>query len=207
MVGPFSGRQLIALFVVVVAAVIVLVGVTTPLGTIGAGPGPVDPQATAFVIKPAPAEGLRPGDLAPDFTATRPDGTTYRLADLDGNPISLADLKGKAVWVNFWTTWCPPCQSELPILRDLSERYRDRGLVVVAISVQETSPADVQAYADKYQLGYTIGFDGSGLIFDRYKSNALPTHFFIRPDGIIRAVEARPLTEAQAVPLVEETLP
>lgn len=207
LVGPFSGRQLAALFAIVVVAVIVLVAVTTPLGTIGGGPGVTNPQASAFIVKPAPAEGLRPGDLAPEFEALAADGTTFQLTDLDGQPIRLADLRGKAVWVNFFTTWCPPCQSEVPVLRDLSERYADQGLVVVAISVQETTPADVLAYADRYQLGYTIGFDGSGLIFDRYKSNALPTHFFIRPDGIIRAVEARPLTEVQAVEFIESILP
>ena len=92
---------------------------------------------------------------------TLEDGSTYQLTDLDGNPIRLADLRGKAVWVNFFASWCPPCQAETPVLREMSETYRDRGLEVVAVSVQETSPADVKAYADRYRLGYTIGFDGS----------------------------------------------
>ncbi len=207
LIGPFSGRQLAVAFVIVVVAIIALVAATTPLGTVGGVPPIVDPRATAFIIKDAPTEGLRPGDLAPEFDAVAGDGSTYQLTDLDGRPIRLSDLRGTAVWVNFWATWCPPCQSEVPVLRELSERYADRGLVVVAISVQETQAADVRAYADRYELGYTIGFDGSGLIFDRYRSNALPTHFFIRPDGIIRAVEARPLTEEQAIPLIEAILP
>ncbi len=206
LIGPFSGRQLLAAFLVVVVAVIVLVGVTTPLGTVGST-ALVDPQATPFVLGPAPAEGLRPGDLAPEFTVTHDDGTTFQLADLDGNPIHLADLRGKGVWLNFWTTWCPPCQSEVPILRGLSERYRDQGLEVVAVSVQETSPADVKAYADRYELGYTIGFDGSGDIFHRYKGYALPTSLFIGPDGVIRDVVIAPLTEAQAIPRIEAILP
>lgn len=206
LVGPFSGRQLLAIFAIVVAAIVVLVGITTPLGTVGETPL-ADPQATAFVIKDVPEIGLRPGDIAPEFATTNPDGSTYQLTDLDGNPIRLADLRGKGVWVNFFTTWCPPCQSEIPILRGLSERYRDRGLEVVAISVQETQPADVKAYADRYQLGYTIGFDGSGRIFDAYKAGALPTQFFIGADGIIRDVVIAPLTEAQAIPRVEAILP
>ena len=206
LVGPFSGRQLLAVFLVVVVAAIVLVGITTPLGTTGATPL-ADPQATAFVIGPAPAEGLKPGDVAPEFNVARDDGTTFQLTDLDGNPIRLSDLRGKGVWVNFWATWCPPCQQELPILRELQERYRDAGLEVVAVSVQETSPADVAAYAAKYQLPYTIGFDGSGDIFHRYKGYALPTHFFIGPDGVIRDVVYAPLTEAQAIPRIEAILP
>jgi len=206
LVGPFSGRQLLAGFLIVVIAVVVLIGITTPLGTTGDTPL-ADPQATAFVIGPAPAEGLRPGDLAPEFSVTRPDGTAFQLTDLDGKPVRLADFRGKGVWLNFWATWCPPCQQEMPVLRDLSERYKDAGLEVVAVSVQETSPADVKAYAEKYDLGYTIGFDGSGDIFHLYKGFALPTQYFIGPDGVIRDVVVSPLTEAAAIPRIEAILP
>lgn len=207
LIGPFSGRQLAAVFAVVVVAVVVLVAATTPLGTAGAGPGPIDPRATAYIIGDAPAEGLRPGDLAPEFAVTLDDGTTYQLADLAGNPIRLADLRGKAVWVNFFATWCPPCQAETPVLREMSEAYRDRGLEVVAVSVQETSTADVKAYADRYQLGYTIGFDGSGRIFHAYRVYALPTQFFIDENGVIRDVAQGPLTVEAASAYIERSLP
>ena len=138
---------------------------------------------------------------------TNDDGSTYQLTDLDGKPIRLADLRGKAVWVNFWTTWCPPCQSEVPILRDMSERYRDRGLELVAISVQETSPADVAAYAARYGLGYTIGFDGSGKIFHAYKGFGLPTQVFIDENGVIASIVGAPLDEAGAAAQIEAILP
>ena len=206
-VGPFSGRQLVAAFGAVVVAVVVLVGVTTPLGNTSNGPGTVNPKPTAFLLSSPPPIGLKVGATAPEFSVPLADGTTYQLNDLDGKPIRLADLRGKAVWVNFWTTWCPPCQSEVPILRDLSERYRDRGLVLVAISVQETSPADVKAYAERYQLGYTIGFDGSGTIFHAYKGYGLPTHVFIDPNGVIASLVGAPLDEAGAIAHIEPILP
>jgi thiol-disulfide isomerase/thioredoxin len=190
-----------------VVAVVVLIAITTPLNGGGAGPGTVDPRATSYLIASPPLEGLRVGAVAPEFTVLRGDGGTYQLADLRGNPIRLADLRGEAVWINFWTTWCPPCQSEVPILRDLSERYRDRGLELIAISVQETSPADVQAYADRYQLGYTIGFDGSGLIFHEYKAYGLPTQIFIDQNGVIRSIIGAPLDEASAIANIEAILP
>lgn len=205
-VGPFSGRQLVLVFAAVVASVVVLVGVTTPLGST-TGPGTVDPKATAYIISSPPPEGLKVGASAPEFSVPQADGSTYQLADLAGKPIRLADLRGKAVWINFWTTWCPPCQSEVPILRDLSERYKDRGLVLVAISVQETSPTDVAAYAARYQLGYTIGFDGSGAIFHEYKGYGLPTQVFIDPNGVIAAVVGAPLDEAGAIVHIEAILP
>ena len=184
-----------------------LVAITTPLGNTANGPGTVDPRATAYLIASPPAVGLRVGDAAPEFTVPADDGSTYQLTDLSGRTIRLADLRGKAVWLNFFTTWCPPCQAEVPILRDVAARYRDRGLELVAISVQETSPADVAAYAARYQLGYTIGFDGSGRIFREYKAYGLPTQVFIDPNGVIANVVAAPLDAAGAAAQIERILP
>jgi peroxiredoxin len=206
LVGPFSGRQLLAAFAAVVVAIVVLVAVTTPLGNTGAGPGTVDPRPTQYIIGPAPQEGLQPGDLAPEFEVKLGDGSTYQLADLDGAPIRLADLRGKAVWVNFWASWCPPCQQETPILREMAERYRDAGLVIVGIAVQETSPDDIRAYADRYELPYTIGFDASGHVYRQYRVFGLPTQFFIRPDGTIASV-GKTVDEAAAVAAIEAILP
>ena len=205
LIGPFSGRQLLAAFLALVAAGIVLVGITTPLGST-AGPALVDPRATPFVIA-SPPQGLRSGDLAPELAVTRPDGSTFQLTDLDGQPVRLADLRGKAVWLNFWATWCPPCQSEMPILRELSERYKDHGLEVIAVSVQETTADDVKSYADRYELHYTIGFDGFGDVFHAYKVYALPTQFFIDPNGVIRQVVNGPVDEAAAAAQIEAILP
>ena len=206
-IGPFSGRQLLMAAVAVVAAAVILVAITTPLGGTGVTPGPIDPRATPFLIASPPAQGLRPGDIAPEFTIPLDDGTTYQLHDLDGNPVTLAELRGKVVWINFWASWCPPCQQETPILRELDERYSDRGLEIVGISVQETSADDVEAYADRYELGYTIGFDGSGHVFRTYKVYALPTQFFLDTDGVIAQVVNGPVDEAGATALIESLLP
>ncbi len=135
------------------------------------------------------------------------DGTTVQLTDLDGKPVRLEDLRGKLVWLNFWATWCPPCQSETPVLRDMDEAYRDQGLAIVGIAVQETTPDDVRAYADRYELGYDIAFDASADIFDLYKVYALPTQFFIDPTGRILEVVNGPLTDDAARARVEAWLP
>jgi peroxiredoxin len=206
LVGPFSGRQLALAALAVVAVAVGLVIVTTPLGsTQGGGLG--DPRATPYILGPSPAQGLRPGDLPPALQLTAADGTKTPFTDLDGQPISLADLKGKAVWINFFASWCPPCQSETPVLRVIADRYRDRGLQVVGISVQETNADDVRAYAERYQLDYTIGADLTGEIFRLYRLWGLPTQFFVGPDGVIRSVILSPLTEAGAAAQVEAILP
>ena len=206
LIGPFGGRQLAILAVAVVVVAVGLVVVTTPLGRTGP-PSPNDPKATQYVFDPKASIGVRPGEIAPELSVPLPDGTTYQLTDLDGQPVRLADLRGKAVWINFWASWCPPCQSETPIIRDLAARYASRGLAVIGISVQETSLDDVRAYATRYQLGYTIATDLSGYIFRLYRPPGLPTQVFVGPDGAIRSVVLAPLTEADATAQIEAILP
>ena len=206
LIGPFSGRQLGLAALAIAVAAVLLVAVTTPLGTTGLGPGVVDPRATPFLIG-TPTEGLTPGSLAPELEATLDDGSTYQLHALDGDPIRRDDLRGKVVWINFFESWCPPCQQETPILRELDERYRERGLEIIGISVQETSPDDLTAYAERYDLDYTIGFDASGHIFRTYKAYALPTQFFIDPNGVISTVVNGPVDEQGASALIESLLP
>ena len=206
LIGPFGGRQLAILAVAVVVVAVGLVVITTPLGRTGP-PSPNDPKATQFVLDANAKIGVRVGQMAPELSVPLQDGTTYQLTDLDGRPVRLADLRGKAVWINFWASWCPPCQSETPVIRGLAERYGDRGLVVIGISVQETSQSDVQAYATRYQLGYTIAADLSGNIFRLYHPPGLPTQVFVGPEGAIRSVVLAPLTEADAVAQIEAILP
>jgi peroxiredoxin len=206
LIGPFSGRQLLIGAVAVLLVAILGVVITTPLGNTANAPDLADPLATPFIIGTQPPEGLQAGTTAPEFTIDLGDGSTYQLHDLDGNPVTLAALRGKVVWLNFFASWCPPCQQETPILRSLSDTYRDQGLEVVGISVQETTPADVEAYADRYRLGYRIGFDGSGHVLHEYRVFALPTQFFIDVAGVIRTVVPGPVDQDGAKALIEDML-
>ena len=206
LIGPFSGRQLLVGAVAVMVVAIVGVAITTPLGNTANRPDLVDPLATPFIIGAEPAEGLEAGQQAPELSIDLGDGSTYQLHDLEGKPVRLADLRGKVVWLNFFASWCPPCQQETPILRSLADAYRDRGLEVVGVSVQETTASDVKAYADRYRLGYTIGFDGSGHVLREYRVFALPTQFFIDGDGVIRQVVSGPIDERGARALIESML-
>ena len=204
-IGPFSWRQLLTVVAVMGVATLALTLATRPIGPVPAAPTAL-PAATAYVVGPA-VEGLRPGDLAPELEVKRADGTTPSLTDLDGKPVRLADLRGKLVWLNFWATWCPPCQSETPVLRDTADTYRDRGLEIVGIAVQETTVDDVRAYAERYGIDYTIAFDASADIFHLYRVFALPTQVFIGPDGRILEVVNGPMSDADARSRVEAWLP
>jgi peroxiredoxin len=206
LIGPFSGRQLLAAAMSVVVVAVLLVVVTTPLGS--ATPiGPNDPQATQFVLNPGAQIGVRPGDIPPELEIAGLAGAREPLRDLAGNPVRLADLRGKAVWLNFWASWCPPCQAETPVIRDVADAYRDRGLVVIGVSVQESSPDNVAAYAARYQLDYRIAADSTGEVYRRYNPPGLPTSIFIGPEGAVRSFVLAPLSEAAARAQIEAILP
>ena len=84
------------------------------------------------------------------------DVAPFTVTDLDGKTISMADLKGKVVLVNFWATWCPPCRAEIPDLVRLQEKYRDK-LVVLGISEDEdASPQEVKAFGAEQKMNYPI---------------------------------------------------
>ena len=202
MVGPFSGRQLLAAAGSVVVAILVLAAVTTPLNPPSGGPPP--PLASQFLIG-SPTAGLQVGQLAPEFNGTD-NGQAWQLTDLDGRSIRLADLRGKAVWINFWASWCPPCQQETPILREVSGLYRDRGLVLVAVEVQETVDQG-RRYAQTYGLQYTIGADVSGRVLHAYRIFGLPTQFFVDANGVIRSVVQGPVSRDSAIANVDAILP
>jgi thiol-disulfide isomerase/thioredoxin len=196
-VGPFSGRQLASVIALVAGAALLLTLATRPLVGPAPTPGPGDPRATQYVIG-SPVEGLRVGDLAPELEIVGLDGAAAPLLDLDGNPIRLADLRGRPVWINFWASWCPPCQAETPTLRELAAAYEPQGLALIGISVQEATEDDVRAYAERYELGYTIAADLEGHVFRRYRVFGLPTQFFLDSDGVIRSIVQGPVTPASA---------
>lgn len=202
-VGPFSLRQVSLVGAAVILTAVGVTLATAPLGT--TGPTLPVPGATAYLVG-SPVPGLRVGDLAPELTVPDGAGGTFSLTDLDGRPIRLADLRGRVVWLDFWASWCPPCQSETPTIRALDEKYRDGGLTIVAVQVQQPVE-EGRRYAERYGLGYTIGADTAGHVFRAYRVYALPTQFFIDPDGIIRSIVNGPLDEAGASRLIESLLP
>ena len=125
---------------------------------------------------PSPREGF----LAPDFT----------LDTLDGNKVTLSDLRGKIIVVNFWATWCPPCRAETPALEKSYEQYKDSGVLILGVDLtSQDSLSDVQAFIQEFSLTYPILLDRDGSISNTlYQIKGLPSTFFINREGIIRTV-------------------
>jgi peroxiredoxin len=189
--------------VVLLAAAALLVVLGTPLGD-DEGPQAQVPGSGFYQID-EPTTGLAIGQRAPELQG-QVDGEVIGLEDLEGAPLRLADLRGGPVWLSFFATWCPPCQEETPVLREAWDRYGPRGLQMIAVSVQETTPDDVADWARTYDLRYPIGFDGTSAVFHTYAGFGLPTHVFIDRDGIIRHLQYGPLDREQVAAIVEPLL-
>lgn len=107
------------------------------------------------------------------------------VPQVGGGIIDLAALRGKPVWVNFMATWCPPCQDEFPLMNGFATEYADEGLVVVAIDVKEEEGL-VAAFAQGLNATFPLGLDGDGHVSEAWDAVALPVHFWIDAEGIVR---------------------
>jgi peroxiredoxin len=124
------------------------------------------------------------GEPAPDF----------ELRTIDGELLTLSDLRGSIVWVNFWATWCRPCKRELPDIQALYEEKQSAGLEVLAVNYDESSEV-AAAYFDDVGLELPMVLDHEGDVYDQYRLQGLPDSFFIDRDGNIAAIQYGFLTE------------
>jgi len=110
---------------------------------------------------------------APDFTLSTPSGAS----------LSLAELRGKVVLLNFWATWCVPCRKEMPAIEALYQRYKDRGLEVVAISLDKLAAAPVEAFVQEVGVTYRIVLDPTWATARTYGVRGLPATFLLDRAG------------------------
>lgn len=124
-----------------------------------------------------PAAKQLVGQPAPDFT----------LKTLDGQEVSLAELKGRAVVLDFWATWCPPCVESLPHLDQLAADYDESQLAVYAVNVRE--PAEmVRTFIEKHEIKMPVLLDPDGEAKKKYRAASIPQTVVIGPDGVVQRV-------------------
>ncbi|WP_338448905.1 thiol-disulfide oxidoreductase ResA [Niallia oryzisoli] len=112
------------------------------------------------------------GNISPDFT----------LSDLDGKEHTLADNQGKGVVINFWATYCPPCEKEMPYLENAYQTYKDQGIEILAVNAAEPTIL-VNQYVSRKKLTFPILLDRNGQVLENYQVQNLPTTFFINAKG------------------------
>ena len=157
-----------------VAGLLVFIGLPTwPVPAAAGAPG-------------APAPAPVTGAPAPDFT----------LQDLDGKTVTLSELKGQVVVINFWATWCAPCRLEMPTLQASYDSLKDSGFTVLGVNYGDRLE-DAQLYAGELGLTFPILMDPGDTVNDLYRVRGYPTTFFIDRDGMIARQQVGLLSEDQ----------
>jgi peroxiredoxin len=170
---PSSGRRQGLVGAAIVSAIVVGV-VSYVAGTRDAAtPEPALLEGSPAIEESAAAGVAEAGDRAPEFTATT----------LDGSTVSLADLRGQPVIINFWASWCFPCREEFPMLRDVHEEGR---IAVVGVIFNDIS-SDAEAFAHEMAARWPQLIDEGGRIARAYGVRSIPRTFFLDNRGIIQA--------------------
>lgn len=153
-----------------------------------------DPTAATTGATSAPQAGF----TAPDFTLKTPQGEEY----------TLSELKGNAVLVNLWATWCPPCRAEMPAIQKMYQEYKDQGFIVLGVNMTyQDDPFAVTPFVEEYGLTFPILLDETSEVGAAYQVRSLPSSYFINRYGIItEVVIGGPMSEALLRTRIEEAL-
>jgi len=136
------------------------------------------------------------GDLVPDFT----------LTTFDGQEIKMSDLRGKVVVLNFWASWCKPCEQEAADLEAAWQFYRPRGDVVfLGVDYVDTEP-EAKAYLEKFSITYPNGPDLGTRISQAFRLSGVPETYFVDQNGILQFVQIGPFQSLPEIKAVIEPL-
>jgi peroxiredoxin len=126
-----------------------------------------------------PSEALRLTRLG----MTEP-AAAFSVTTPDGSSLSLQDLKGKVVLLNFWATWCEPCREEMPAMERLARTYRERGLAVLAVSLDRDGASVVRPFLKRHDLTFLVGLDPEQMVARLYRVWALPSTLILDRQGV-----------------------
>ncbi len=166
-------------------------------------------MAAAWMLAASCALGGCPSKKAED-TASKAEGTAaprkapdFTLSDLNGRQVKLSDFQGKLVVLDFWATWCPPCEFEIPVLNALYDSHRDRDVVVLGVSVDTDGPEAIRAYAEKRQVRYQILL-GSESLAREFGAPGFPSLIIVGPDGFIRSMHVGLVEQPELLQVLAE---
>ncbi len=132
------------------------------------------------------------------------DPIQFSLKDLDGKIVKISDYRGKIVFLNFWTTWCPACRIEMPAMEKLYQKLKDKDFVMIAVSLQESAQV-VRDFFQKYKLTFIALLDSTGEVGRWFGVRAIPTTYILGRDGKVlgAAMGAREWDNGEAIDLFE----
>ena len=163
----------------------------------------------AAVVAAAVGTALWTGSSVPDPVGRGSSAPAFALRELPGpGELSLASLRGQVVLLNFWATWCEPCEREMPAMQRLHEKLGPEGLRLVAVSVDDTSDV-IDTFRERFGLSFSILWDPDKRVSDAYQAYKYPETLLIDRDGVVveRYIGPRdwdsPLYEARIRRLLE----
>ena len=154
------------------------------MGLIGLGLLVLGVAAIVLLPKPGISSGAVRSFAAIPAEVSFP-APELELSDLQGNPVSLANLRGQVVLVNNWATWCPTCKEEMPVLEAYFKKHRDQNFTLIAIEAGEPA-AEVADFVRRYQLTFQVWLDPGSAATTAFRNDALPSSYVIDPGGTVR---------------------
>ncbi|MDN3016658.1 thiol-disulfide oxidoreductase ResA [Paenibacillus sp. BSR1-1] len=136
------------------------------------------------------------GETAPDFV----------LTDMQGNKHRLSDYRGQGVFLNFWGTWCPPCKKEMPYINNQYQQFKDKGVQVLSVDIQESELA-VNQFAEHYKLDFPIMIDTDKEVMTAYGIDPLPATFLIDKNGKVIKYSTGEMSEDTVRDFMEKIKP
>ncbi len=133
--------------------------------------------------------------MAPDFT----------LTTFDGETITLSELRGQVVIINFWASWCPPCREEAPYLEQTWRKYKDQGVVFIGVDYVDTEE-EALAYIAEFDITYYNGPDLGTRISQAYNIQGVPETYYVAKNGELRGVKIGPLQPPELDNKIDELL-
>ncbi|WP_138416876.1 thiol-disulfide oxidoreductase ResA [Aquibacillus sediminis] len=127
------------------------------------------------------------GDQAPNFQLKQVNGEN------GGQAVTFEQFKGKGIMLNFWATWCPPCEAEMPYMQSLYPEYKEKGVEILAVSSDDTEKV-IHDFIDKHDLTFPVLHDKKEEVFNQYGVLSYPTSLFINPEGEVVEIVEGPLT-------------
>lgn len=148
------------------------------------------------------AWGLRKVQAGPVESGIAPD---FTLTSFDGRTLTLSELRGQVVIINFWASWCPPCREEAAYLEQTWRKYKDKGVIFIGVDWVDTEK-EALAYMDEFDLTYFNGPDIGTRIAQAYNIQGVPETFYVAKNGELRGVHIGPLKSPELDEKIDELL-